>query len=79
MTATDPLFSKRIEMMEKQLSLMNEYLKNQSGKSEPIVKNAVKNEEINRLKYILQDYAKLNFELVTNVIKFFKKRLEVMR
>lgn len=41
--------------------------------------DSIKNEEINRLKYILQDYAKLNFELVTNVIKFFKKRLEVMR
>ena len=48
MSSTDSGLSKRIEMMEKQLNIMNEYLKNQSGgKSEPIIKNAVKNEEIN--------------------------------
>jgi hypothetical protein len=48
MSSTDSGLSKRIEMMEKQLNIMNEYLKNQSGgKCEPIIKNAVKNEEIN--------------------------------
>jgi len=51
-TVTDPAISKKMEQLEEQLKMINQYLMNNNSKNPKIIKNAVKTEIPDTIKII---------------------------
>jgi len=61
-TVTDPALSKKMEQLEEQLKMINQYLANNSPKNPKIIKNAVKTEIPDNIKIINEPQEEENIE-----------------
>ena len=61
-TVTDPVISKKMEQLEEQLKMINQYLMNNNSKNPKIIKNAVKTEIPDNIKIINEQEPEDNVE-----------------